>query len=175
MLFEPFPELKTAKLELLKPTVKEWPGIVYLRSDPEVNRYVKRPLAETREKAIEFIEKALGNIENDHLVMWFIYAKAESEMIGTICLWNISEDRKTAEVGFDLKPAYHNKGLMNEALKIVIDYGFSSLSLELIEAFTSKMNESSKKLLIKNNFSLNKVRKDPENAENIIFELRRTN
>ena len=48
------------------------------------------------------------------------------------------------------------------------------LNLDEIEAFTHHGNESSKRLLIKNNFSLNKSRTDEDNPNNIIFELKKT-
>ncbi|WP_239001346.1 GNAT family N-acetyltransferase [Elizabethkingia anophelis] len=84
----------------------------------------------------------------------------------------MSADRKTAEVGYDLKPLYHGKGIMSEALVAVIEFGFSTLGLDKIEAFTSRYNEASKSLLLKHNFILNPERTDEDNLDNLIFELR---
>lgn len=174
MIFTPFPVFKTHRLILRKPELTDWPVISYLRTDSEVNRFVNRSTAETKEKAIEFIEKALANTAEDKLVNWFICLKDDHEMIGSICLWKISEDRKTAEIGYDLSPAYWGNGIMNEAMEAIINYGFETLSLEKIEAYTSKQNEPSKSLLIKNGFQLNNDKVDPDNSSNIIFELRRS-
>ena len=96
-------------------------------------------------------------------------------MIGNICLWNLSEDCKTAELGYDLIPEYQGEGIMDEAVKAVLHFGFNQLKLELVEAFTSKQNESSKKLLLRNQFVWNASRKDPENDDNIIYELHKSN
>ena len=41
---------------------------------------------------------------------------------------------------------------MDEALKSVVNFGFSKLNLSTIEAFTHNENESSLKLLKKNEF-----------------------
>ena len=92
-------------------------------------------------------------------------------MIGSISLWNFSEDKKTGEVGYDLSTKHHNTGVMSEALKCVLNYGFNTLQLDKIEAFTHRDNEPSKKLLIKHNFNLIEHRKDVGNLNNIIFEL----
>ena len=69
-------------------------------------------------------------------------------MIGTISLWKFSEDKKTAEVGYDLNPVFHNKGIMTEALNCVLKYGFTQLQLDKIEAYTHKENQASRKLLL---------------------------
>ena len=62
-------------------------------------------------------------------------------MIGSICLWNFSEDRKVAEIGYDLDPKYQRKGIMTESINAVLNFGFRKLSLEKIEAFTQKQNK----------------------------------
>lgn len=174
MIFTPFPELRTQRLILRKPDVADWPVVSYLRTDYEVNRFVQRSSAETKEKAIEFIEKVLSNAAEDKSVIWFICLNDDPEMIGSICLWNISEDRKTAEIGYDLSPAYWGKGIMNEAMEAIIKYGFETLALDTIEAYTSKENIPSIELLYKNGFHLNNDKIDPNNSSNIIFELRQT-
>ncbi|MFT5915665.1 MAG: ribosomal-protein-alanine N-acetyltransferase [Bacteroidia bacterium] len=94
-------------------------------------------------------------------------------MIGSICLWNFSEDRKIAETGYDLSPKFQGRGLMSEALKAILEFGFQNLNLDLIEAYTQKNNESSRKMLEKNMFKLAMNRKDEENSANLIYELQK--
>ena len=60
---------------------------------------------------------------------------------------------------------------MNEALKSVVSFGFNELKLNTIEAFTSKHNNGSIRLLEKNHFMLQKDRKDEDFLDNIIFTL----
>lgn len=74
-------------------------------------------------------------------------------------MWNFSKNNKTSEVGYDLNPIFQGKGIMNEALKSVVDFGFSKLNLNKIEEFTHKENESSKRLLKKIDSSLLKTEK----------------
>jgi len=95
-------------------------------------------------------------------------------MIGSISLWNFSLDKKTAEVGYDLGTNFHNKGIMSEAMKCVLDYGFTVLNLDKIEAFTHGKNQSSVRMLVKNGFVLVNGKTDPGNENNIIFELRKS-
>ncbi|GAA3634249.1 GNAT family protein [Flavivirga jejuensis] len=149
----------------------DWEIISYLRSDKEVNKFVKRPSAESKEKALGFISKINRGIENQTLYYWVITEKNSDQMIGSICLWNFSEDKKIAEVGYDLSPKSQGKGIMNESLKNVLDLGFKELHLNFIEAYTHRENESSKKLLEKNGFALIEGKKDEHNQDNIIYAI----
>ena len=64
---------------------------------------------------------------------------------------------------------------MNEASKIIIEFGFQEIELKTIEAYTHINNNNSSKLLLKNNFKLDGKRKDKENSDNIIFTLTKRN
>ena len=168
-----FPERYTERLLLRRPKESDRAMISYLRSDIEVNQFVKRPSAESKEKALEFISKTNTGIDNLNIYYWVITARENDQMIGSICLWNFSKDRKTAEVGYDLSPKFQMKGIMNEALVSVLEYGFEKLHLSLIEAYTHRKNESSKKLLERNRFIPNENRQDEDNHDNTIYELKR--
>lgn len=86
-------------------------------------------------------------------------------------MWNFSQNNTIAEVGYDLSPKYHKKGIMTEALKLIIDYGFKELKYDNIKAFTHTENENSKKLLERNGFLPVENGKDKGNENNVIFEL----
>ncbi|WP_300434236.1 GNAT family N-acetyltransferase [Christiangramia sp.] len=90
-----FPQLDTKRLFLRKLEKSDWESISYLRSDKIVNQFVKRENADTKQKAIKFIEKTKLKIKNDQLFYWSITLKEDEKMIGSICLWNFSEDEKT--------------------------------------------------------------------------------
>jgi ribosomal-protein-alanine N-acetyltransferase len=163
--------LHSERLLLRKLLPQDWEMISYLRSDKDVNKFVKRPNADTKEKALAFIEKIARGLEDQTFYYWAITKKGSDKMIGSICLWNFSEDRLTAELGYDLCPEYHKQGIMNESLEMVLAFGFQNLQLTQIDAFTQKNNTNSCKLLTRNGFVLNESRNDDTNPENGIFEL----
>lgn len=169
--FQPFPILQTQRLILRELNKQDWQAVSFLRSSEAVNRYVDRPRAETKEAAISFIKKIQYGVEIGDSIYWSLCLKDYPGMIGSICLWNFSADRKVAEIGFDLMPDYQGKGLMNEAVREVIGYGFYNLKLHLIEAYTHIENDASINLLKRNHFVLNEAKEDPDNKSLIIFEL----
>lgn len=167
------PKLQTERLLLRQLKENDNQVILFLRSDEAVNAFVKRPKTNTIEEANNFIDKINKGIDEQNWLFWGITIKDNPELIGTICLWNFSEDKKTAEVGYDLHPKFHKQGIMNEALVNILTYGFKVLNLDTIEAFTHKNNEPSKKLLTKNNFNHIEHRKDSDNLDNFIFSISR--
>ena len=170
MQFKDVKEIQTDRLTLRILNSKDVAIVFALRSNEEVIQYITRaPLnfAEAENKTQELV----NYINNNESISWIINLKDQAVQIGSICLWNFSTDRKTAEVGYDLLPEYHNKGIMSEALQCVVRFGFNTLKLEVIEAFTSKHNKGSIALLEKNDFNLEQDRKDEGFPDNIIFRL----
>lgn len=168
-----FPEIKTARLLLRNLKPSDWKVISYLRSDEKVNKFVQRPSAESKEKALAFISKITTGVSKKEIYYWAICEKDKDVLIGSICLWNLSKDRKTAEVGYDLSPVFQKKGIMNESLQCILDFGFNNLNLMCVVAYTQVNNSSSVQLLERNGFVLNMKKKDPQNVENRFFEYRR--
>ncbi|MGB3181008.1 MAG: GNAT family N-acetyltransferase [Cyclobacteriaceae bacterium] len=165
------PAIETERLTLRKLEASDWEVVSYLRTDEEVNKYVDRPSAPTREKALAFIAKITADYDKGEAYYWAIAKKGAPEMIGSICLWNISDDYSYAEVGYDLHPAHQGKGIMSEALQAVIDYGFNHLKITTIEAYTHRHNRSSTGMLTKNGFRLVPGKVDEDNANNAIYKL----
>ena len=165
------PILQTPRLTLREVYESDWQQILRLRSDSQVNALVDRPGAKTKEDAIAFIKKVRGTNEVEKLVYWGITLREIDEVLGSICIWKFSEDRKTAEVGYDLSVAAQGKGYMTEAMQAVLDFGFSKLGLGTVEAFTQSNNFASTKLLGKFGFNLLADRKDETNKLNAVYAL----
>lgn len=173
--FQPFPILKTERLQLRQLKKADAPIIFFLRSNAEVNKYVKRPTPKSMDDVLAFITKINKGIEENEWIYWCITLKNNPTVIGTISLWHFSKDKTIAEVGYDLHPDYQQKRIMSEALNCVLNYGFNTLNFKEIEAFTHRNNEASKKLLVNNKFTYTKNRKDEDNLDNRIFTVQNTN
>lgn len=166
------PTLTTERLVLRTFKLSDSKEIQFLRSDAKVNALVKRPLTPTEEDAKTFILKILAGIAKKEFYNWGICTKESDKLIGTICLWNFSKDRKIAEVGYDLHPKAHGKGIMHEALNAVLSFGKEKLQIEDFEAYTHYANQKSIALLERNGFRLLPHKKDADNKDNVIFELK---
>lgn len=165
------PNLITKRLLLRQLEITDVQAIFKIRSNEVVYKYIAKDTIKKLEEAEAFIHKTQKGIGNNAFNYWAITLKETKELIGTICLWNFSKDKLTAEVGYELLPDYHKKGIMSEALNKVIEFGFNTLKVTTIEAITHFENEASKSLLTKHQFKLEKGKIDKGFPNNIIFTL----
>jgi len=162
-----FPILTTERLilrELLDSDVTE---IFLLRSDALINKYLDRQPSKTLEDALNFIKK----IKNNSLSYWAITQKENEKLIGTICLFDFSEELKKCEIGYELLTEYQGKGIMSESAKKIIEYAIQTLGLKTIDAYTHKENQSSTKLLIELKFERTNI-VDESNSDLTLFRLK---
>jgi ribosomal-protein-alanine N-acetyltransferase len=147
-----FPMLTTDRLILRKLYLDDATEIMKLRSNERVNQYLDRPGCTTIDEAIEFINKITNSVKNEESFYWVICLKDGKKLAGTICLWNIDKEHSRIEVGYELHPDFHGKGIAQEALAKILDYGFNTLKFKTIVAYPNSANERSIKLLEKHNF-----------------------
>ena len=150
--FSPFPNLETGRLLLRQVTFEDENEIFFLRSDENVNRYVDRPKPNSLQDARDHIDRVNNGIANNEAIFWGITLLDNNSIIGTICLWNISKENYTAEVGFDLMPGFQGKGIMSEAFSEVARYGFDTLKIRRLVGWVHHENSKSISLLCKFNF-----------------------
>ncbi|WP_298763736.1 GNAT family N-acetyltransferase [uncultured Polaribacter sp.] len=172
--FKIFPEIKTERLVLKKPDLNnhnDVTAVFKLRSSEEINKFIVTKRVETLAEAKTFIMNFDQLYKNKSRVFWLI--KFEKQTIGSIVLHQISTADQYAEIGYKLKPKYQNKGIMSEALKAVLQFGFSKLKLKTIEAFTHKNNLASIALLEKHHFKYQPERRDLGIPDNRIWKLKK--
>jgi ribosomal-protein-alanine N-acetyltransferase len=172
--FTPFPILTTERLTLRQLSVDDQQNIFALRSDGEINKYLGRQPSRTIDDAIDFINKIDDNIKNNNSIYWVITLTKTKTFVGTICLFDFSNEKNTCEIGYELMTKFQGQGIMKEAAQKVIDYAFDTLQFQTIVAFTHNGNQNSTKLLTNLNFSRS-IEGDKENPDFSIFSLSHSN
>jgi len=174
MEFTSLSNLSTTRLQLRSLKLSDENEIFFLRSNETVNQYIGRKRISRKEEALQFINKINNNLKNNEALYWAITLKGNLHLIGTVCLWNFTKDRKTAELGYELFPEFQGKGIMDEAVKKVIETAFQKIGVNTFEAFTHKNNLRSRALLLRNNFVHDSSRTDDDDENNIIFVLKKS-
>jgi len=154
----------------------QWPICAAMKSLTDILAVPKKT---TPGDALLFIDKITKAINNNESIYWVIALKENNHLIGTICLWNIIAADDKAEIGYELHPGFHGKGIMHEAMQAVIDFGFNEMQLKAITAFTIVDNIASVKVLERNNFKLDTAGKyfeqDVEEVEGgVVYVLEKT-
>lgn len=150
--FSPFQNLETERLLLRRVTVDDAEAIKELRGNPETMRYIPRPLVTTIEEALQHVEMINSKIENNEGINWAITLKGNSKLLGIIGHYRIQPQNYRAEIGYMLLPDFHGKGIVTEAIKAALIYGFEVMHLHSIEAVIDPDNIASEKVLQKNGF-----------------------
>ena len=164
--FTTFPILTTERLKLRPLLESDAKEIFLLRSDTAINKFLDRKPDESLEDALNFIR----NIKKNEFLYWAITQTQNGKLVGTICLFSVSQELKKCEIGYELLTHYQGQGIMNEAIRIIIKFAADKLGLKIIDACTHKDNQSSLKLLKKLNFVETEII-DELNPNLIIFRF----
>ncbi len=150
--FEKFPEFTTERLYLRMVEKSDAPALFEIKSDAELTaRYGRRPHTNL-EQTSRWVNELLGDYKEHKGLFWCITLKGNNTAIGSFTLWNLDLDSYMAELGYELNRKYWGRGIMNEALSYLVNWAFSTMGLNRMEACPLKKNLPSVKLLEKLGF-----------------------
>ncbi|MEE9361143.1 MAG: GNAT family protein [Cellulophaga sp.] len=129
-----------------------------MKNVPEIldNGYDKTPNPYTEKDAVEFINKEIGKKPEERFLIYW-----NNELAGEIGV-TIKEDvfRLNAEIGYFISKKYWGKGLASQAVKKMTAYTFEHFDVVRIVAGVFYFNKSSMRVLEKNGYYLESVRKN---------------
>lgn len=150
--FNPFPELVTERLCLRQLRRDDENDFFALRSNPDIMRFIPRPVAQSVADAAELIQNINDGIRQNNSITWAITLKPSSKVIGTIGYVRMAKEHYRAEVGYLLSLDYRGQGIMQEALRAVVNYGFQTMKLHSIEGIIDPENIASANVLKQSGF-----------------------
>lgn len=163
--FTPFPVLETERLLLRRVTPNDVKEVYQLRSDPETMKYIPRTLVTSEEEAKNHITMINDKIDCNEGINWAVTLKGDPKLIGFMGHYRIQKENFRSEIGYMLLPEYSGRGIVTEAIKSIVDYGFSAMGLHSVEAVIDPGNIASEKALLKCGFV-----KEAHILENEYFE-----
>ncbi|SHG19909.1 ribosomal-protein-alanine N-acetyltransferase [Flavobacterium micromati] len=150
--FTPFQNLETERLLLRRVVNNDLKEVITLRSNPETMKYIPRPLVKTDQDDLDHIAMINDKIEANEGINWAITLKDNPQLIGIIGHYRMKPEHHRSEIGYMILPEFNGKGIVTEAIKAVIKYGFETMKLHSIEAVIDPENLASAKVLEKNGF-----------------------
>lgn len=142
--FKRFPVLETERLVLRQLRYEDGAEIQRYFT-PELAKFYDwwpRTLADGR----GFVRFFKTGYEEEQSIRWGITLKPEDRIIGTIGFSDFDHFSR-AELGYELSMDYWHRGIMTEALRAVIPFGFNELEMHRIQASVFPENQASIKLL----------------------------
>lgn len=141
------PKLETERLILRKITLDDAGDIFHYANDKEVSKYLLWYPHNTINDTKEFINFTMNRYKKDESGDWGIVLKQNYKLIGSCGFVNFNKQHLSAEIGYVLCKDYWNRGLMTEAVKRVIKFGFEDMNLNRIEAMHDIENIASGKVM----------------------------
>ena len=129
-----------------------------MKNVPEIldNGYDKTPNPYTEKDAIAFINKEIGKEPAERFLIYW-----NNEIVGEIGI-TVKDDvfRLNAEIGYFISKKFWGQGLATKAVEKMTAYTFKHFDVSRIFAGVFDFNKSSMKVLEKNGYYLESVRKN---------------
>ncbi len=147
-----FPILETQRLRLRELTAADAGAVFKIFNDDDVTRYYDFDTFASIDEAADLIDRQRSRFLHEEAIRWGITQKADDYVIGTIGLI-VSRQSAIGGLGYDLAQPYWRRGIMTEALTIIIRYSFRSVNLNRLQALVMPGNIASANLLLKLGFT----------------------
>ena len=126
-------------------------------SNPNVTKFMTWPTHLSEEVSIMVINSWIDQYMNNDFYQWAIELKENNQVIGSISIVKIDNEKQDFEVGYCLGEKYWNKGITSEAVEKVINFLFNEVGALIVSARHDIDNVASGKVMIKNKMKLDKV------------------
>lgn len=151
--FPSFPTLETERLILRAHKNADAKALFSLRTNNKVMRYIDRENPKNLEETEAKIKLMQNGFDNKTPIAWVIaFKETPNNMIGEIGFYRTDLANYRAEVGYMLHPDFWRRGLISEALRNVINFGFREMKLHSISANINPGNDASRQILLKHGF-----------------------
>ena len=145
--FECFPRLVTGRLRLreLRPTDAQ--ALYAILSDKAVAEYYDDDPFTALPQARDQIEAWNRGYDSRRSIRWAIAPKQDDMLIGTCGYYGLHRYHRRGAIGYELARPFWRQGIMTEALRAIIGYGFDEMELIRIQATVMPGNRASVRLL----------------------------
>jgi ribosomal-protein-alanine N-acetyltransferase len=144
-LFAEAPVFETKRLLLRNITMDDATDYFDFASDPQVSVFTTWDTHQTIAESQDFIHKVLGKYETKSAYHWGIIDKSTGKLIGRTGFIRWDADHQKTEIS----SRYWNQGVITEATKNIIKYGFEKLDLNRIEGRCNHNNVGSGRVMEK--------------------------
>ena len=146
-VFDQFPVLKTDRLTLRNLSLEDAEAIFQMRANQRVNQFIARPTMTEVQSAAELVTRTREAFQKQQAIGWAGLLRDDKTIIGSCGFNRIEAENLRAEIGGEMAPEFWGKGIAQEALGAILQFGKEVLGLHTIEAKIDPDNRSVKALL----------------------------
>lgn len=152
-IFGQFPNLKSDGFILKKIEVHHLDEVFEIYNNDNVFEYCGIIPKHNKDT----VKNMIGHFERDYnkrsRVKWGIFYNSQPDrLLGIIEAVDFNQKVNVVTIGYFLTESHWGKGIATEAVKILLEYLFKDVNVNRIQAEVMPLNETSKKVLLKNGF-----------------------
>ena len=151
-IFCQLPTLETNRFILRKLLYSDRYDIFAYANNPRVAEHVLWNAHETEIDTIAFLNLVYQAYNKNMAAPWGIELKSNHKIIGTAGFVSCNIEENSAEIGFALAEDHWAKGIITEAVKKIIEFGFNKMELETITSRCKPENIGSARIMEKCGF-----------------------
>ena len=142
-------QLETTRLVLRRAEIADTQSMFRnWASDPEVTKFLTWLPHTDTDVTKNILESWVESYAKDDYYQWLIVLKELGEPIGSIMVNTVGR-AQSAHVGYCIGKAWWHKGIMSEALKVVMDFLFDEVGYHRVESLHDPNNPNSGKVMVK--------------------------
>ena len=146
-----FPVIRTERLILRKLEPEDFESLVRYADNKAVSDNILNIPHPFREPdAAMRLSSAVQGFKNKSRFVFAIEFTPKKEVVGEIAIHLADTEQKHAQLAYWIGEPYWNQGIVTEAVKAILDFGFNRLEQALIYADCYAENLGSSRVLIKN-------------------------
>lgn len=146
-------ELQTDRLHLRKMKLSDSPSLFKIWSDPDVTKFMNISCL-TNDNQVKEMITLLDDLSQDRkAIRYSIIEKESNEIIGSCGFNSLDFENAKTEIGYEIAKSFWGRGYASEAIDALLNYSFSCLEMNRIEAKVEPENANSIKLLQRLNFT----------------------
>ena len=141
-------QIRTSRLRLRPLRLDDLDELYRLWVDRDVRRYLWDDRVISRDRARTEIERSIDNFELSGFGQWAVFRFRGKKLIGFCGLRHVGA-MPEVELLYGLSPSCWGRGLATEAVRAVLDWGFTKCRVKRIVACADHDNRASFRVLVK--------------------------
>jgi len=165
--------LHTGRMRLRPIAIEDVDALHALLTDPGVRRYLSGDRIIPRENVVDMVAKSLASFESDGYGYFALELSEQAgELIG-FCGHRRAESSDQIELLYGIHPRHWGEGLVAEAAREVLRFGFEACDFDQVIAATDTPNQQSVRVLQKLGMTFD-CRREFHGLDTVIFSMTRS-
>ena len=141
-------------------------------SDPEVTRHTSWQPHRTVDESREHLKRVVDRYQRGEVANWGVEHRVDRRFFGTAGYMRWDVDDRCAECGYAISRDYWGRGLMTEALRAIVAFGFEAMNLNRIEARCAAENIGSYRVMEKVGMTYEGTLRERYLVDSIFIDIR---